>query len=82
MTEPAPRFIKLRPGQACHPNAGELRLIEPGKELIEMVEHRAAQGEKRIERNVNRLCAADHQRLYVNSIVREVSFRHSLLSES
>ena len=63
MTEPAPRFIELRAGQAGHPNTGKLRLVEPGKKLIEMVEHRAAQGEKRIERNVNRLCAADHQRL-------------------
>jgi hypothetical protein len=79
MTEATAWLIELRPRQTRHPYTGKLHFTESGKELFEMVEHGTARREKRIKSNVNRLCAADHQRWYSNSIVRESQPPYSLL---
>ena len=62
VTKAAARLIELRPGHACQSDAGKLDFLEPGEELIEMVKHSATNRQEWIEVDVNRLCAANHQR--------------------
>src|ERR1700719_49729 len=58
VSEAAARLVELGSGSPREPDAWELRFAQSFQELVEMVEHFAASGEKRVESNVNGLGAA------------------------
>ena len=58
VAEAAARLIELCPGSAGEPDAGKLGFVEPFQEVAETMKDSATSREKRVESDVNGLCAA------------------------
>jgi len=58
VAQAAARLIQLCAGQIGQPDARKLRCIETFKELMEMMENNSAKGKKRVEGDIDGLCAA------------------------
>ena len=58
VAEAAARLVQLSAGSAGQPDAREVGFVESLQELVEMEQNSSARGEKRVESEVDGLCAA------------------------